>query len=182
MNQQIEDIIKPINSLEKSIISDVDFIEGASYGKQRRGHPEGQVIYHIKEVLENIDKYYKDDKDYENLRIIAMLHDTFKHKVDRNQPKTGENHHGMIARNFAEKFQLRIGILTVIEHHDDAYNAWSRGNRCGDWSQAERRANRLIDNLIAEDNLDLYLKFYYCDNNTGDKSQDDFIWFDDLIG
>jgi hypothetical protein len=38
------------------------------------------------------------------LRIIAIIHDTFKYKVDRSKPKEGENHHGMLARRFAEKF------------------------------------------------------------------------------
>lgn len=31
-----------------------DLNEGLHYGKPRPGHPEGQVINHVKEVLENI--------------------------------------------------------------------------------------------------------------------------------
>ena len=181
MNKLIENIVKPKNDLERRIISDPDFIEGALYGKPRHGHPEGQVIYHIKEVLANIEEYYGEDSDYDELRIIALVHDTFKHKVDRNMPKAGENHHGMIARRFAEKFQMHVDVYTVIEMHDDAYNAWSKGNRRGDWYGAEKKATNSINGLLIENCLDLFIKFYYCDNHTGNKSNDDYEWFINLI-
>ena len=94
MNKLINEIIKPENGRETAICDDAEFQKGAMYGKPRYGHPEGAVIYHIKEVLENIDKFYNDDEDRENLRLIAISHDTFKHKVDQTKPKAGENHHG----------------------------------------------------------------------------------------
>jgi len=50
----------------------------------------------------------------------------------------------------------------------------------GDWYKAKRRAEKLISELNALDCLDLYLKFYRCDNATGDKSQDNYEWFSDL--
>lgn len=181
MKDLIRNIIKPENGIETAIVNDAVFIEGAMYGKIRKGHPEGQVIYHIQEVLANIEKYYSDDEDREDLRLIAIIHDTFKHKVDRNQPKVGENHHGMIARRFAQKYINNYGICKIIQLHDDAYNAWQKGGRHGDWYQAERKANLLIQGLITEDCLDLYLKFYRCDNETGDKSQEDYEWFTNLV-
>jgi hypothetical protein len=178
MNKLIEDIIQPENEVEKIIAKNPDFEEGALYGKARRGHPEGQVIYHIKEVLANVDKHAETEDERKALRLIAIVHDTFKHKVDRSKPKSGENHHGMIARRFAEKFiPADHDILQVIQRHDDAYNAWSKGDRDGDWTAAERRIDALIMGLIAEDILELYKAFYYCDNNTGDKSQDCYVWF-----
>ncbi len=178
MNKIIEDIIKPENEVEKSIASNPDFEEGALYGKIRRGHPEGQVIYHIKEVLTNIDQYAETEDERKALRLIAMVHDTFKHKVDRSMPKSGENHHGMIARRFTEKFiPADQDILQIIQRHDDAYNAWSKGDRDGDWTAAENRVIRLIDGLLMEGIVDLYAKFYRCDNETGDKTQKCYDWF-----
>jgi hypothetical protein len=177
MNKLIEDIIKPENQDERLIIEHPDFETGALYGKARRGHPEGQVIYHIKEVLANIDKHAETDEERSKLRLIAIIHDTFKHKVNRALPKSGENHHGMIARRFAEKFIRDQAVLQVIQRHDDAYNAWSKGDRDGDWTAAERRVDALIMGLIAEDIVELYKAFYYCDNNTGDKSMDCYDWF-----
>ncbi len=183
MSDLVKDIIKPENGIETAIVGNADFIQGALYGKPRRGHPEGKVIYHIGEVLANVDKFYKDDEDYEDLRIIAILHDTFKHKVNQNIPKAGENHHGMIARRFAERTRLSYhqDVLQVIERHDDAYNAWQKGGRHGDWYQANKRATNLINALLIEGCLDLYVKFYRCDNATGDKSQENYDWFMDLI-
>ena len=182
MKTTIKQLVKPENGIETAIVSHADFIEGASYGKPRSGHPEGQVIYHIKEVLDNIDKFYgSDDKDREELRLIALVHDTFKHKVDRNKPKVGANHHGTIARVFAQKFTEDHRVLQIIEKHDEAYNAWSVGGRRGDWYKAERRATQLIHGLLIEGCLGLYVKFYRCDNATGDKEQENYDWFINLI-
>lgn len=180
--EEIKRIIMPENGIEIAICEDSEFILGANYGKSRPGHPEGAVIYHIQEVLANIDHFYGNDEDRMNLRLIAITHDTFKNKVNQNLPKTGDNHHGSIARKFSEKFFDDVEVLTVIALHDHAYNAWSAGGRHGDWYKAKRRAEALIKTLESGDCLDLYLKFYRCDNLTGDKSQDNYDWFVELIG
>jgi hypothetical protein len=174
----IKDIIKPENGIEDAIITDPDFIQGALYGKPRKGHPEGQVIYHIKEVLANVDKH-SCEEDRWFLRLIAIIHDTFKYKVDQTKPKYGDNHHGMIARRFAEKYIGDENVLKIIELHDEAYNAWQQGGRHGDWYKADARAKTLIQNLkkMSPYCLDLYLKFYRCDNATGDKSSENYEWF-----
>jgi len=181
MNELIKNIIEPENGIETAICNDAEFEKGAMYGKPRSGHPEGKVIYHIKEVLENIDKFYNSDEDRSDLRLIAILHDTFKHKVDQTKPKVGENHHGAIARKFAENYCHNTNVLQVILLHDEAYNAWQKGGRHGDWFGAKRRAQKLIADLESLDSLELYIKFYRCDNATGDKSQDNYDWFNDLI-
>jgi hypothetical protein len=173
----IKEIIKPETELENKIIIDKDFINGAIWGKPRNGHPEGQVIYHIGSVLKNIDKY-SSIEDREALRLIAIIHDTFKYKVDDTKSKSGENHHAMIARRFAEKYITDNEILEIIELHDEAYNSWCKGNRDNKWDKAEIRANNLIQRLGKS--INLYLKFYQCDNETGDKENDNFIWFSDL--
>lgn len=179
--EEVKRIIKPENGIEEAICADDDFITGASYGKPRNGHPEGAVILHVKEVLNNIDEFYGKDEDRMNLRLIAITHDTFKNKVNQNLPKSGDNHHGSIARKFSEKFFSHDQVLMVIALHDDAYNAWSAGGRHGDWYKAKRRAEMLIKTLNEGDCLDLYVKFYHCDNATGDKTQENYEWFLTLL-
>lgn len=181
MSREIIELLVPENDIEKDIVNSEEFIVGAYYGKARRGHPEGKILYHIKEVLNNIDKFYGDDKDRTNLRIIALVHDTFKYLVDNRKPKSGENHHGKIASRFAEKFPINSDLLIIIDLHDEAYNAWCKGAIRGDWSGANKRARNLINVLLIENCLDLYVKFYHCDNASGDKGQEDYEWFRKLI-
>lgn len=170
----INELLKPETELEHLILSDPEFIQGALWGEPRRGHPEGKVAFHIREVLDNVDKF-SNKFDRKSLRLIAIIHDTFKHKVDRDKPRVGENHHAMIARRFAEKYITDKEILDIIELHDEAYNAWCAGNRRGDWRYAQRRTKSLIDRL--GDSLDLFLVFYKCDGQTGDKVNTDYDWF-----
>jgi len=180
MNTLIKQIIKPENGIETAICLDAEFIKGCSYGKPRKGHPEGQVIYHIGDVLANVEKY-SNESDRSDLRLIAIIHDTFKFKVDQTKPKAGENHHGMIARRFAEKFPIHQDLLQIIEYHDHAYNAWQKGGRHGDWYGAEKKGTNLITGLLIEGCLDLYVKFLRCDGETGDKDSGTYEWFTDLI-
>lgn len=166
-----------MNNIENKIYNDEEFKKGLSFGKPRPGHPEGQVMYHIEEVLENVEKYCDDD-NREALRLIAIIHDSFKHKVNYDKPRVGKNHHGYKARKFAQKYIDDGGILDIIQHHDEAYNAWSMGVRRGDWKGAKKRVRKLIE--LLGDNLELYTVFYRCDNETGDKTNECYNWFVDI--
>lgn len=161
------------------IAEQLDWLEGLEYGRPRHGHPEGQIKFHIAAVLDNVACYYSDSPHRTQLRLIALIHDTFKFLVDRDKPRCGENHHGMIARQFAEAFIDDEAVLEVIETHDEAFNSWQCGNRDGRWDKAERRATALVERL--GENISLYLAFYRCDNSTEGKQQDCFEWFDEFV-
>jgi len=176
----IESVIKPESVVEVEIMNDPEFIEGAMLGEPRRGHPEGKIIYHIEEVLANVDKCTAQAPESRKmLRFVALIHDTFKHKVDYTKPKVGENHHAMIARRFAEKYTKDLVILDIIELHDEAYNAYSMGVRKDNWKGAVERIDRLRKRLGYW--LGVYMIFYWCDNNTGDKTQENYEWFEEQI-
>ncbi len=130
---------------------------------------------HIVEVLANVDRVSLGPADRERLRLIALVHDAFKHQVDRARPRTGENHHGMLARRFAERYIRDREVLEVIELHDEAYNAWALGRRRGNWERAEARAVRLLDRL--GESVRLYERFYRADNETGSKDRAPWDWF-----
>ncbi len=174
----IEGLIKPETGLEKAIIADDEFKQGCLYGIPRPGHPEGLVIFHIAEVLSNVNKYSSGNMRTD-LRLIGIVHDTFKGKVDRTRPKVGDNHHAGIARKFAERYIENTGVLEVIETHDEAYQSWQQGAKKGNWNTAEERAKRLIQRINSY--LDLYLTFYKCDNRTGDKCIDSYSWFMNIV-
>ena len=164
--------------LESRIVSDPEWREGATWDDPRPSHPEGEVSAHIEEVLRNVDDEAVDATDRERLRLVALTHDTFKHRVDRNQSPTGENHHAMIARRFAERYVDDAQLLDVIELHDEAFNSWVKGERGGKWDAAEARARRLLDRL--GDSRDFYIRFYRADNRTGSKDQAPLEWFESL--
>ncbi len=182
VDQFLTEILKPENELEKRIVADAEFQEGAMLGEPRPGHPEGKIVFHIAEVLQNVDKYSVDFPSHirAGLRFIAFIHDTFKHKVDPKKNAQGENHHAMIARRFAEKFTGDEGILDIIELHDEAYNAWCNGSRDNKWEKAEKRFERLVERLGSA-NLMPYAIFYKCDNETGDKDQANYNWFEEKV-
>jgi hypothetical protein len=148
--------------LEHLISEHPDWREGVEYGSSRRGHPEGAVKFHIADVLLNVDRFFVDSPDRGTLRLISLVHDTFKYRVDTDQPRFGENHHAMIARRFAESFISDTFVLDVIELHN-----------------ASRRALALLDRLGS--NLALYLAFYRCDNATAGKEQNCYEWFEQFV-
>jgi hypothetical protein len=167
------------NDLEAKIVADPAWQEGARWGEPRLGHPEGSVASHIADVLSNVDRHAVDREDRARLRLVALVHDTFKYQVDQSKPKSDGNHHAMLARRFAEGYVDDPGVLDTIELHDEAYNSWAKGLRSGDWASAEARARDLVGHLGS--NLAFYLRFYRADNETGSKSQDPLAWFERLI-
>ena len=174
--------IKPKNSLEESIILDPDWQKGSLYGKPREGHPEGAVIFHIVEVLNNIENLSNiTESEKEKLRLVAILHDAFKYRVDSSRPRRDKNQHGAIARKFAEKYTDDAAVLMIIQFHDQAYDIWRRGNGTKNWSLAEDQVRDLIME-IGEENVRLYTLFYQCDNATGTKSRENFNWFKGIVG
>jgi HD domain-containing protein len=133
--------------LEQQICADPTWQQGAMWGEPRPGHSEGKVIYHIAEVLANVDRLARTDEERSALRLIALIHDNFKYRVDTTKPRVGNNHHAMLARQFAERYLDDPDILDIIELHDEAFNAWRLGTSKDRWNEAEVRANRLIARL-----------------------------------
>ncbi len=172
-------IVRPETPLERAICADPAWRAGVAWGEPRSGHPEGTVIAHVGDVLANVDRVALGAADRERLRLAALVHDAFKRDVDRSLPKTGENHHAMRARRFAERHLDDPDLLDVIELHDDAYLAWRHGRRSGDWDGAERRARALIGRLDGDsgERFGLYLRFYRADNETDGKTDEHRHWF-----
>lgn len=164
--------------LERRIMRDPEWADGARWGKPRRAHPEGSIAAHVADVLQHVDEVAIDAHDRSRLRLVALVHDTFKHRVERRLPRIGRNHHGALARRFAERYVDDQQVLEVVELHDEAYNAWRSGRRRHTWTKAEARAQRLIERLGPS--LPFYLRFYRADNASGDKDPEPLRWFERL--
>ncbi|HZU19331.1 MAG TPA: hypothetical protein VFD01_22385 [Candidatus Dormibacteraeota bacterium] len=165
--------------LERSIVSDPRWGAGAEWGRPRPGHPEGKVEAHIREVLANLDRLRLDPAARRKLRLVALVHDTFKREVDPSRPRSGDNDHALIARRFLQRYTDDREALEITELHDEAYRSWAVGRRTGDWARAEARARWLLERLGPSRGL--YLAFYRADNAAGDKLAEPLTWFESLV-
>ena len=176
----VKTLLQPEDKLEQSLLSNPCFQEGLLWGKPRFGHPEGKVIFHIVEVLENINKLSIDDCSRNILRKVALVHDTFKFREEQfSHPRTWNQNHAHMARHFFSEFSDDAQMLNLIEFHDIAYYAW----RNIFLYQEEEKGYQKIESLksIFKDNLQLYYLFFKCDTRTGDKNQAPLKWFEESI-
>ncbi len=175
-----ESILTAENELESSILAHPDVQDGLYWGYPRFGHPEGKVIYHVKEVFDNIDKLDIESDFRRKLRLIALTHDTFKYLETRSKrAATPTLHHAKLAYDFLKDYVDDEDVLQVIKTHDDAYYAWR-----SDYAYRDPEAAQVkLDKLLAENaaHLDLYYSFFVCDTRTGDKNQAPIRWFEDKI-
>ncbi len=124
--------------LEYLIAADLDWQRGVEWGKPRQGHPEGKVLFHVHDVLQNVDRYFADSPDRWRLRLIALLHDSFKFQAKAS--------HGLLARQFGVQYVGDTAVLEVIELHDDAYRAF-RLHKRNRQIEATERIEALIQRL-----------------------------------
>ena len=173
------DLLQPETDLERAFLTDDEFLRGLFWGKPRFGHPEGEVLYHIREVLDNVEKLDIDAEMRRKLRIVTFVHDSFKHLEDRNRPRDWSRHHAALAHNFLKKYTREKALLEVTLRHDDAYYAWRAIHLYDKAESGTRRMQELI-RVLGED-LQLYYLFFKCDTQTGDKVQAPVRWFEKTV-
>lgn len=123
-SDQIETLIQPETDLESVLLIQPELRRGLLWGKPRRGHPEGQVLYHVREVLDNVDRFATTEHERTQLRLITLIHDAFKYREVFGYPRDWTRHHAVLARKFSEKWFSNTDLLNIIEWHDDAYYTW----------------------------------------------------------
>lgn len=176
----IEEYLKPENEVEEAIMKDPTFKEGLFWGKPRFGHPEGEIIYHIKEVFENIDLLPVSAEERSHLRLIALVHDSFKMQESKfPYPRSKANHHATLARRFSERYIQEDFILDIIEWHDEAYYVWRDIHLYQKEAQGQARKEALIKQMGQQ--LQLFYLFFKCDTRTGDKIQGPLDWFERVM-
>lgn len=174
--QTIQKALQPESDLERFIMSQPEWIKGTLWGTPRPGHPEGTVLFHLMEVLENVDKAPLDRSTRASLRLITLIHDSFKHLEETERPRTDwKLHHAYIAAAFSRTIGMDNAISEVIELHDEAFYCW-KTYVFGNHKQAINRLDNLMDRLGK--NVQLYYLFFKCDTKTGNKFQDSLEWFE----
>jgi hypothetical protein len=161
----------PETDLERALIADPELREGLAWGRPRRGHPEGTVGSHVADLLATIERWGEAGERRAELRLLALLHDSMKYRVRDWLPKTGENHHAMRARRFAERYLDDERLLAVIEHHDRPYALWRRKRRTGRLN--ERAFSRMIERIP---DRGLLVRFVELDGSTEGKNPEPIAW------
>ena len=177
----LETLLCPETALEKHLLTVPEFRYGLFWGEPRFGHPEGKVVLHVREVLDNIDNIpLLTDTTRSQLRLVALVHDTFKYAEDRSRPRDWDKHHGLLARRFLEKHTDDRAVLDVIETHDDAYYAWlAQKHEQFRQENQHKSLDALLDRV--DYCLQLYYLFFKCDTQTGDKTQASLKWFERTV-
>ena len=162
----------PETDLERRLAGHPLLLEGWSWGKPRRGHPEGSVGAHVGDLLRTIEDWGEAGARRAELRFLSLLHDALKFKVSDRRPKTGENHHAARARAVAETLIDDERLLAVIEEHDRPYEIWRKLRRSG------RLDERAFSEMLARiPDLDLFLRFVELDGSTAGKNPEPVEWF-----
>jgi hypothetical protein len=167
----------PETELERAVSEDPVLQEGLAWGKPRRGHPEGSVGAHVADLLQTIERWGETGKRREELRFLALVHDSLKYRVQNWRPKTGENHHAMRARRFAESYVDDERLLATIEQHDRPYSLWRRLRRKGQLD--EHALSEMLDRIP---DLDLFLRFVELDGSSEGKNHEPIRWLKAELG
>jgi len=111
-------VLHPINALERKIFSDKEFLTAIMVGRPREYHLEGTVKSHIINILEYIETQYKSSEEYENLRVLTILHDVgkfaflekFKEKYLPEMSTLEQKRFIIASRTFAKKYPVPKNI------------------------------------------------------------------------
>lgn len=176
--KEILHLLQPETDFERRLIVQPAMLEGLAWGEPRYGHPEGKVVYHVVDIFENIRRLSPalSEDARRQMRLIALLHDSFKYVESKQIPRDWTRHHGILARQFAENFIQEKAILDIIELHDEAYYCWRLAVLEDEMHQADARFQWLLDRCGYC--FQMYYNFFRCDTATGDKTQAPVKWFE----
>jgi hypothetical protein len=162
--------------MERRLAGDPVLLEGWAWGRPRTGHPEGSVGAHVADLLQRIDEWGETGKRREELRLLALVHDALKFRVNHARRRTGENHHAMRARRFAEAYVDDERLLAALELHDRPYGIWRKRRRTGRFEE-----DRFDDMLERIPDMDLFERFVELDASTEGKDPEPLDWFRDEL-
>jgi hypothetical protein len=168
---------EPEGELEERIVEEPELLRGLAWGKPRKAHPEGRIGNHVANLIREIDGAGETGERRAMLRLVALVHDSFKGDVIKWLPRTGENHHATRARRFAERFTDDERLLATIELHDRPYAIWRKMKRKGRLDQ-----ERLDDVLARVPDHDLFMRFVEIDGASGAKDSEPIRWLRDEMG
>ena len=71
------------------------------------------VIFYMSYVKSNIEKLKVDGETRRKLRLIALVHDTFKFDEHKGYPRDWSKHHAVLSRDFLAQFTQDETLLKI---------------------------------------------------------------------
>jgi len=152
---------EPESDLERAVVAEPELRKGLAWGRPRFGHPEACVGLHVAAILGRIGDYPDLRAD---LRLIALVHDSFKYAVLPAEPWSRDNDHATLARRFAERFTDDERVLCAIELHDELFWIWHNGG------------DEITPVLLRVPDVELYFRFVELDATTEGKDPSLLWW------
>jgi len=167
--EQLVPGFRPETPLERELASDPALLRGLAWGRPRPGHPEGSVGRHVGDILAATTE--PPGRRRSDLRLLALVHDAFKHRVRPGAGYSPDNDHAVLARRFAERYTTDPRLLDTLELHDAPYHIWR--TRTDDGRAA-------LDAVLARiPDLELFLRFVELDGSTEGKDARPLAWLRD---
>jgi hypothetical protein len=123
------------------------------------------VSEHVAAMLAAISS---DDPLRRDLRLLALMHDSFKAEVRSDRPWSRENDHAILARRFAEQYTSDERLLATLELHDEPYWIWRTAD-------APEKALRPLLNRLPDP--ELFARFVELDAANEGKDLTFLWWF-----
>ena len=160
------------------IQADERYQRNLDWGRRRKGHPEGTLRKHIKELEGNLNSLRSkfSELDFWKLKVLIHVHDILKPDAEKGVPIVDPRSHASMAREFLSEFCDDADLLNMVQFHDEPYGLWKKYQKSG---IDEVRLARLLETIH---DWDLFLAFLIIDGCTEGKSRDPLIWFFDVIG
>jgi hypothetical protein len=157
----------------RAIQADERYQRNLDWGKPRKGHPEGTVRAHIRELEGNLHSLRGEvsQTDHWKLKLLIHTHDTFKADATAGVPIRDPRSHASLARAFLAEFCHDRDLLSIIQYHDEPYALWRHYQTRG------VHAKRLAELLSEISDWDLFLTFLIIDGCATGKSREPLIWF-----
>jgi hypothetical protein len=159
------DSITPETDLERALLAEPRLRAGLDWGSPRTGHPEGRVAEHVAAILAAIAA---DDPLRNDLRLLALVHDSFKTEVCPYGRWSPDNDHATLARRFAERLISDERLLATLELHDEPYWIWRHADA------PEQALQTLLGRLP---DLELFARFVELDAANEGKDLSFLWWF-----
>jgi hypothetical protein len=162
----------------RRIQADPRYQRNLDWGKPRRGHPEGTIRQHIRELEDNLETLREKLTDVEcgKLKILIHTHDTFKADAKLGVAIRDPQSHASLARQFLTIYCDDVDMLNMVQYHDVPYSLWRTHVRFRQYN-----CDRLAELVTTISDWNVFLAFLIVDGCTQGKSREPLVWFFDEI-